>query len=438
MAKIYQANKNEVTRLITERNFPSREQLERQTGYNSDALFAGFWLMYAENYGLRNKSDKHAAAHYNDVGTSPRFRKQESGFEIKPKGIIVGYHHDSEDLGLYISRKFRPEDALAATHVVIDIADKLLSRQSGMDLAMLLSTLTDKSHLIFLPVTKRLETLAESGEVALINRSMVLSALDSSYNGWEISPDKIEEMYYVVMRRMESTVRRLLDRRKENPHLSDVEVEYISDTITGFIADIGARIGDGLILKPADLQEIVRKEWESVRGTVSGELENVDPMLLPSSSSETLAMMEKTLYRGYIKNIMAVSRGYAGMDEDPGLIKACDARDTASKIGPFIYNVVRQFRKYRMLLDEGSIEVAGRIHEQKHYGIFRKGLVFLYNALDGTLKDERNSLARKAKRQTQFQEDLEKVKHMVGLMRGFDRKIGLNLRPTKKTKNRGK
>lgn len=408
-----------VTQTIMNYRFPTREQLLAQTGYDDKFLYRTFWFVYANSYGLKNKEKKHTPVHYNDVATNTAYRQDESGFVLKPKGMVAAYAHDSpEDLAKKLAGKKNPAYFVPAAYVVIDTAHHLLSEDTGVDMSTILALLTNKGGLVFEPVTEYFESIAKPGVELSVEPKDLLSRLERYYRDVNIEQERISELYNRLIDRWKH-VKNVVSRGHN--YLPHGEKDYIIKTIDSFIIPTENRLAKDEIPKKKDFENIVGYELERVRKLLgegkfpkieaddgNGRLEHPVPEIVTSAGI--------AIYKDLYLPDLANSDGFAGREEDPLVLKNLDGRDNAARLGPLIYDAIKQFMKITELLKTDAETIKRRKNFGLGYKILEQSMYFVYNTLRGTLEDKTEGSERDVRRQTQYRPEHVGFSHMSKLL----------------------
>lgn len=429
LLRLNTARTDVVTQVIDDFRFPTREQLSQQTGYSDEFLYRAFFVMYASSFNMLNHSKKHLPVHYNDVATSPRYRYKETGFEFKPRAIVLAYPHDlPEDLGQRLAGRDQ-RYVLPAAYVVMDVVHNLLAEESGVDLREMLDVLTNKAGLVFSPVKKFFEPEDERPERLEVGREDLAAKLDEVYGNLKITQDIVRGIYKGMISRWERTLNVLSDPTHE--YLPKEERKYIQGVIGWMIDKTESRMKKGEILGSKALEEIASERIGDVRRVItSGDLVESDRNLVLPHQSKIITDIDKTLYvMLYLKGLADIGKGYAaGMDEDPDVVKCVDARDTCTKFGPKIENTINQFRKHRRVIEVMAEVVDYRRKNHLKHEILSKANRFLYMDLRDAVIREREDLEGASAEQTQLNDDRDRLRYMENLMHGFGAKLGIEPR----------
>ena len=417
-----------VTQAILGFRFPTRAQLEEQTGYSNPFLFKAFWFMYAGAYGMLNHEGKHQPVHYNDVATTSNFRSEESHVKLEPKGMLVAYNHDLEDVGKLLAGKRSVTYSLPSTYVVIDAAHHLLAEESGVDLQILIRLLTDKGNMIFDTVKDYFEARAKAmpGERLSVTPEDLAARLDKIYGGFSINQETVNDFYTKLVQRWQYVLG-LLEKDQHKIYLDHDERNYIRNTVNSFMSGITAKLSAKDVLKADDLEAVVQAEHKKVRDIIldgSKVVRIPDELVFPFESVTTLGV-EQALYAMYVQPIMDAAIRYANADENPGPVKLLDARDTASKLGPKLENMRNQTLKYSNLLEQSDDVVRKLKINWSRYEIMENLMKFLYFTLRDAVETRRDHFGTYNEDQTQYKDDYHRLVFLANLMPPLGRKIGI-------------
>ncbi|MEK6943024.1 MAG: hypothetical protein AABX00_03110 [Nanoarchaeota archaeon] len=433
MIKPNEVSGDEVTQRMSQFRFYSQRQFEDQTGYSVPFLFKTSLLAYALSYGNLNYSKNHSPVHYNDTATSPWFRFKESGFWLEPNAMVLAMTHDlPEDIGKNLSKKKSTTYSLLASYVIMDVIDSVLARETGMDIDALLGLVTNKGEIIFGPTAKHFESRIVPGNASEVDPMDLVRRIKSDHGAiprkWgAFYNHNINMAYTSVLKRLERTLNALYSPGHE-ADLSHDERKYVGDTIREFVRTIESRRTGNEKPKARELKGFVDFEFEKLIQRVSfGNFAEIDPQLVLPSSSETVVRIKTTLYGEYVGEIMDVSNAqqYAGTDLDPAVVKCADARDTASRLGPNLDNIVNQFRKHTIILEKGVEAVNYRKVAGVGYGNLDRALIFLLETLNEALVSRRDTKESEKIENTQYKIEYETLDYMAWLMSGLRTRLGM-------------
>ena len=445
-----------VTKATGDFKFPIRSHIETQTGYSNSFIPTSFWLMYATSFGIKGHSENHQATHYLDAATTANARFSQSKHRLKPVEVAVEAHHDEpEDVPIHLIGNMPQFYRIAAAYVVIDAIDHLLSADLNVDVSRYLMLRSDTGDLMFKPVRKHYESKADAHpeQKLIVHPRDLINKLDDFYGDFSISQGNVQYFYERLVRRWQRIPamldlpdiiydQRWISSSPEGKRLIEDEKKYIRSTVQAFIEETKKRIELGSILQAADIETLVKREYERIKSLVAEpeKLEQVDPKLVLPSQPELSLRVRKTLYLHYIRGMMDAvikdaeayaashSNGETNLDDNylyPALGKFSDARDTATKMGPNMNNIISQFRKHRIILEEGANTARILRQMQLPYDRWFGAMNFLYN---GHVKEINRLLEHYDKgqgEQTQLKDDYDMFFHMHTLMTKFKPTKGL-------------
>lgn len=419
-----------VTQAILKFRFPTRAQLEEQTGYSDGFLAKAFWFVYASTYGLLNNERKHKPVHYSDVATTSNFRAKESGFLLKPKGMVVALGHDLEDLGEVLAGKKSPTKHLPATYVAISAAHHLLAEESGIDIKNILSILTPTGSMVYSPVQRYYDAKAETrpGEKLNVTPEDLVARLNRFYGSFHIGQAEVDSFYSRLIQRWQYVLG-LLEKEPHKTYLPPSERTYIRSTINGFIENI-SKLKPGDRLGAGDLGNIVLDENKQVADLIprSAEIVKIPNELTFPNESMVLVNVDQALYAKYAKSTMEATVRFAGADENPGPVKLLDARDNAARLGPRVKNMRNQTLQYSRLLDEAALATA-ELRGRGRQAELQYPMRFLFFTLQDAVETRRDHFGKYTEDQTQYAADHSVLVHLANTMPALGRRIGV-LRPS--------
>ncbi len=433
-----------VTKRTQKEEFPTRAEFTIQTGYNDDALFKAWLLMYGSGFGIIDYSGNPQTTHYNDAATTQNARFPKSGYVLRPTEMGQEFHHDvPEDVSKEMAKKYakaqhhrhRP----TAAYVLIDIIDGSLQGLLDADARRTLVLRTNFGKMIFDPVVSLYKTLAEQqpGKKLIATPGELSGRLNEAYANFSIPPDSVRKFYREIIGKW-GYVSTLVESAS---YLPSEERAYIVETLRQFSEGVKIKLKTGDAIQAADIGHLVKRELERVHSLIgSNNLEEVDPNLILPKQVELVEKVKKTIYKQYIRDMMeAVIKDAAEHvkitytpDREandsylyPGLGKFSDARDTVTRMGPNMDNVISQFRKQRIILEEGA-EVAKKLREMNlPYNRWWGGMNFLYTGLNDELDRLERHYKKGLGRQTVLENPHDMILHMQKLMRTFKPTRGL-------------
>lgn len=425
---------------------PTREELRELSGFSSedymDFINTSWWLMYASSYGDKNNRGDHVATHYNDSAFTANARRTESGFFLWPIEIAQELQHDGpEDISKKIAKNRL--HIVPAAYAIMDVDHYLLSPLLQADVRRMLELRSNISDLLFEPVESHFKEKADSspGIELVVSKDDLVRKIDGTYANFSITQEAIKGFYDALIQRWKY-VAHLMTLDMPKKYLPPEEIEYISSTVNGFISAIKGR-KDSDFIQGRDIESIVNREVETLKSAIlDGELEDIDQGLVPQHIPNIILRTEKTLYTRYVRRMMnsVVQDAFAyaasntnGKSESwndsylyPGLGKFSDARDSATKPGPTMENVISQFRKHRVILREGKKAAEALRGNGIPYDRLWHGMNFLYDGLVAGLEGWRKHYEGAKQSQTQLMEDYEKLEHMTELMKELKPAADLN------------
>jgi len=402
--------------------------------------------MYASSFGMRNYSDKHMPTHYNDAATTQDARFNESGYRFKLPEMAQEPHHDlpedvSKELVHEVAKGQQPRYRVLAAYTIIDVIDSLLREPLQADVRRNLALRTNVARMVLEPAEKYFEAKAESaGEDLVVTPRELSDKLNEIYSNFSITEDAPKKFYNALIRRWER-IPNFTGLPHHRSYLSAEEREYISGTVRDFVEPTRKKVKAGEIVQSRDIESLVRGEHERIQSLLSsGRLEDVRQDLVLPTQVELLLMVKKNLYMNYVRAMMeamvkdahqyaASYTGPRGLMDDgylyPGLGKFSDARDTATRMGPNMDNIISQFRKHRIILEEGGN--AARILRKNGFPYQRLwgGMNFLYNGLVAEIDRLESHFQEGVKAQSNMKEDLGRIGIMRDLMKEFKPTKGL-------------
>lgn len=440
-----------VTKRTQREEFPTRAEFATQACFPNPipTVFDSFVLMYGTSFGILDYSGNPQSTHYGDAATTQNARFPKSGYILRPNEIGQELHHDvPEDVSKNMAERYARAKRTSsykhmstAAYVLIDVIDVLLREHLNADVRRTLELRTNFGKMILDPAENFYEKLTEQnpGQKLVVTPDELSDRLNRFYAGFSVSSGVVKRFYTDIIKRWEYVIARV-NSDAHASYLPQEEREYYSDRLRGFAQITRERVKAGDTIQSGDIEKLVKEGHEKLQALIAcKDFEEINPNLIMLKQVELIERVKKTVYKQYVKKMMEAAvkdaaerlrRNGKNREPDdsylyPALGKFSDARDTATRMGPNMDNVMSQFRKHRIILEEGA-EIARRLREMNlPYGRLWGGMNFLYDGIVGELKRLEEHYKTGLVEQSRHDNPLQVVHHMQNLMGKFRPMEGL-------------